>query len=169
MPPTKASSFDPVALANRYSETINNWQTVAMLGHKSEACEKGLEEFGTQLVSDAVERATALRAACRNWNSVECNKKQEALYEFEEKQKAKCEVSGHMCHYTMQTSHGEEKIDTCMPKSCHQDILAENARKPMFTEIQCGKSLTPLRHRYCRRWNKRNSIQVSRGWCQVVL
>ena len=94
------------------------------------------------MVTEAVERATAIRAACQNWNSVECNKQQEALYEFEEKQKAKCKASGHTCHYTMKTSHGEEKIDTCMPKACHQDVLAEHATKPIFTEIQCGESLT---------------------------
>ena len=100
-----------------------------MLEHKSKEYKKGLEELGTQLVTEAVERATAIR-------------NQEALYEFEEKQKAKCKASGHICHYNMKTSHGEEKIDTCMPKACHQDILAEHATKPIFTETQCGKSLT---------------------------
>jgi hypothetical protein len=114
-----------------------------MLEHKSEQCEKGLEELGSQLVSEAVERTTAMRAACANWNSVECNKKQKALYEFNEKQNAKCKASGHVCHYTMTTSHGKEKIDTCMPKACHQDVLAEHAKKSLFTEIQCGESLNP--------------------------
>jgi len=133
------TSFDAGALAKKYSETINNWQSIAMLEHKSEKCEKGLEKLGTQLVTEAVERTTAMRAACQNWNSVECNKKQKALYEFEESQKAKCKASGHVCHYTM----GKEKVDTCMPKACHQDILAEHATKSFFTEIQCGESLNP--------------------------
>jgi len=137
----ESSSLDPGALANRYSETINNWQTIAMLEHKSQQCEKGLEELASQLVSEAVERTAAMRAACANWNSVECNKKQKALYEFEEKQNAKCKANGHICHYTMITSHGREMIDTCMPKACHQDILAEHAKKSLFTEIQCGESL----------------------------
>ena len=73
--PTKAplihnesSSFDPGALANKYSETINNWQTIAMLEHKSEECEKGLEELGLQFVG--VWAST--RATCRDGNSVEC-------------------------------------------------------------------------------------------------
>jgi len=139
----ESTRFDPGALANRYSETINNWQTIAMLEHKSEKCEKGLEELGKQLVTEAVERTTAMRAACANWNSVECNRKQKALYEFEEKQNAKCKASGHICHYTMTTSNGKEKIDTCMPKACHQDVLAEHAKKSLFTEIQCGESLNP--------------------------
>jgi len=139
----ESSSIDPGALANKLSETINNWQTTAMLEHKSEKCEKGLEELGHQLVTEAVERTTAMRAACANWNSVECNKKQKALYEFEEKQQARCKGSGHICHYTMTTSHGKEIIDACMPKACHQDVLAEHAKKSLFTEIQCGESLSP--------------------------
>merc|ERR1719221_2232384 len=34
-------------------------------------------------------------------------------------------------------------IDACMPKACHQDVLAEHAKKSLFTEIQCGESLSP--------------------------